>query len=196
MSNNFATSGAAPHEPAPAANGAETTPDARFDLILLDPTKVRLFRTGGSTVRLTLSDPAVAAERSYLRVTIARAFPLSDPGHYIGLRDGKDQDIGMLRSLDGLDADSRALAEEELARRYFLPKILRVNDVKEEFGFTTWDVETDKGPRTFTVRHMRDAVQSLTPTRVLVTDSDGNRWEFPDVRQLDDKSYGIMQRVL
>jgi hypothetical protein len=199
MTNNFAANKeGAPAQAgqAPAPDPDDTAADARFDLILLDPAEVRLFRTGGSVVRLELSDPQVGAPRSYVRVTVARAFPLSDPDHYIGLRDGKDQDIGMLRSLDGLDADSRALAEEELTRRYFLPKILRVNDVKEEFGITTWDVETDKGPRTFNVRHMRDAVQSLTPTRVLVTDSEGNRWEFPDVRTLDDKSYEIIQRVL
>jgi len=32
--------------------------------------------------------------------------------------------------------------------------------------------------------------------QVLVTDSDGNRYEFPDVRKLDDKSFAVMQRVL
>lgn len=180
-----------------ATGGAEeTTTDARFDLIILDPSKVRLFRTGGSVVRLELSDPQVGEPRSYLKVAIARAFPLSDPEHYIGLRDGADRDIGMLRSLDALDRESRAIAEEELVRRYFMPQVIRVRDVKEDFGLTTWDVETDKGLRTFVVRHLRDAVQSLSATRILVTDIEGNRYEFPDVRRLDDKSYAILQRVL
>lgn len=192
MNNNFATSG-----PAPSVAKTEAAPsDARFDLILLDPAGVRLFRTGGSIVRMELTDPQVGPPRSYLRVAVARAFPLSDPDHYIGLRDGADKDIGMLPALDGLDPESRAIAEEELHRRYFLPKIQRVNDIKDEFGFTTFEVETDKGPRTFVVRHLREAVQTLGPTRLLVTDMDGNRWEFPDVRQLDEKSYTIIQRVL
>jgi hypothetical protein len=170
--------------------------DASYELVVLDPKAVRLFRTGGSTVRLTLNDPRVGAERSYISVAIARAFPLSDPERYIGLRDGNDKDIGMLAELGGLDAESRAIAEEELERRYFLPRVRRVASVKEEFGMTTWEVETDKGRRTFIVHNLREAVQDLSPTRVLVTDMDGNRYEFPDSRQLDDRSYGILQRVL
>ena len=179
---------------------AETTSeaDARYDIVLLDSRHVRLFRTGGPTsaLRLTLSDPKVGPPRSYLRVHVARAFPLSDPDRYIGLRDAQDKDIGLLETLDGLDPDSRARIDEELHRRYFLPKIVRVNHVKEEFGMTTWDVETDKGHRNFVIRNLRDSVQELSPTRILVTDSDGNRYEFPDVRQLDDKSFAVMQRVL
>lgn len=170
--------------------------DARFDLILLDPKHVKFFRTGGSAARLTLSDPQVGAERSYPKVSVARAFPLSRPNTYIGLRDGSDKDIGMLVSLDALDAESRKIIDEELFRRYFLPKIERVTAVKEEFGLTTWDVETDRGTRRFVVRNLRDAVQNLSSTRLLITDMDGNRFEFPDVRQLDERSFGILQRVL
>jgi hypothetical protein len=181
---------------APADEAAAAPADAGLDLILLDPAGVRLFRTGGSTVRLTLSDARVGPERSYLSVAVARAFPLSDPQRFIGLRDGKDRDIGMLASLEGLDEGTRQIVEEELARRYFQPRILRVVGVEEEFGITTWEVETDKGPRSFIVHNLRDAVQDLTPTRVLITDMDGNRFEFPDIRQLDDKSYAILQRVL
>nr|CAA9287742.1 hypothetical protein AVDCRST_MAG63-4094 [uncultured Armatimonadetes bacterium] len=194
MENNFATSAAAEAPPEPVTPVALS--DARYDLILLDPSKVRLFRTGGTTVRMALDDPQVGEERSYLKVSVARAFPLSDPEHYIGLRDGADKDIGMLRSLEGLDAESRAIAEEELKRRYFLPRITRVREVTEEFGMTTWDVETDKGDRTFIVHNLKESVNELTPTRVLITDMEGNRYEFPDIRKLDEKSFGILQRVL
>jgi hypothetical protein len=170
--------------------------DAAFDLVLLNPAKVMLFRTGGSSVRATVSDPLIGAERSYLRVSIARAFPLSKPDSYIGLRDGQDKDIGMFVTLDGMDAASRAVVDEELERRYFVPRVQRVVNVKEEFGNVTWEVETDKGRRTFLVQNLRESVQELTPTRVLVTDKDGVRYEFPDVRQLDLKSAAVLQRVM
>lgn len=207
MQNNFQTSS----NPATAKsmNDTETknaTPqteqtgdvDARYDLVLLNPASVRLFRTGGPTsaLRATISDEQLGAERSYLRVQVARAFPLRNPDRYIGLRDGADKDIGMLVTLDGLDSESRRLTDEELFRRYFLPKIIKVNDVKDEFGLTTWEVETDKGSRRFVVRNLRDSAHELSATRVLLTDTDGNRWEFPDVRKLDEKSYAIIQRVL
>ena len=208
MQNNFQTSPVKAADIAKAAVAGETVTeavgveaeeaDARYDLIFLDPKAVRLFRTGGPTsaLRLALADPQVGGERSYLRVQIARAFPLRDPDRYIGLRDGADKDIGTLVTLDGLDDDSRRLAEEELFRRYFLPKVTKVRNVKDEFGMMTWDVETDKGPRTFIIRNLREASQEVSPTRLLLTDTDGNRYEFPDVRKLDEKSFAIIQRVL
>lgn len=170
--------------------------DANFDLVLLDPACVMLFRTGGSIVRGTITDPVLGSERSYIRVQIARAFPLSKPDTYIGLRDGRDKDIGMLVTLDTMDAASRAILDEELERRYFLPRIQKVLSVREEFGTTTWQVETDKGPRTFSVQNLRESTQDLTPTRLLITDIEGNRYEFPDVRGLDERSFEVLQRVL
>ena len=174
----------------------EAIADAAFDLILLDPVKVLFFRTGGSNVRATVTDPVIGGERTYLRVQLARAFPLSQPDRYIGLRDEKDKDIGMLATLTGLDADSRGILDEELNRRYFVPKIEKVMQVKEEFGTSTWDVQTDRGRRTFIVQNIRESVQTLSPTRLLVTDKDGTRYEFPDVDQLEPDAYTALQRVL
>ena len=101
------------------ADAPDAPADAAFDLILLAPSHVRLFRTGGTLVRATVTDPIIGAERTFLRVQIARAFPLFDPDHYIGLRDNDDKDIGMLQTLDGLDDMSRQIVTEELSRRYF-----------------------------------------------------------------------------
>ena len=70
-----------------------------------------------AVVRLTLE-----GDRSWREVRIARAFPFSDPDHYIGFRDGDDKDIGLLIDLRGLDAESRRIIDEELARRYFTPQ--------------------------------------------------------------------------
>ncbi len=61
MENNFATSAA---EAPPEATAETTLSDARYDLILLDPSKVRLFRTGGTTVRMALAPPQGGGERS------------------------------------------------------------------------------------------------------------------------------------
>lgn len=171
-------------------------PDANYDLILLDPAHVTLFRTGGSTVHATITDPQIGAERSYRIVRIARAFPLSKPFEYIGLRNGDDKDIGMLQTLAGMEPESRRIVDEELNRRYFVPKVLRVIHLKEEFGNFAWNVETDKGPRTFVVPNMRESAIEVSPNRVLVTDKDGVRYEFPDISRLDAKSQALFLRVL
>jgi hypothetical protein len=166
-------------------NTATAQQDANFDLVLLNPTHVRLFRTGGSAVRATISDPVIGPERSYLRVFVARAFPLSKPSEFIGLRDEKDKDIGLMQTLAGMDKDSRTVLEEELERRYFVPQVRRVLSLKEEGGNVTWEVETDKGNRTFVVQNMRESLFTIGLDRYLLTDKDGVRYEFPDVRQLE-----------
>src|SRR5687767_10169762 len=96
------------------------------DLTVLESTGIRLLRAGGIT-RLTLE-----ADRSWLRIAIARAFPISDPGHYVGFQDGAGKDIGILADPSELDAESRRILEDELELRYFVPVIQKVLSVKEE----------------------------------------------------------------
>ena len=170
-----------------------STEDNPFAVRFLDAKTLRLFRTHpeDAIVRLT-----VEGDRSWREVRVARAFPFSDPDRYIGLRDGDDKDIGILTTLDGLDRDSRRIVEEELERRYFTPTIQKVLSVSEAFGVVTWEVETDRGPRRFLVRNLRDSTFPLGPNRLMMTDTDGNRYEFPDVRAVGSKAFTILSKVI
>ncbi len=161
-----------------------------FELRILDPKKMRVFRHAG-VPRKTLE-----GDRSWLKIAPARTFPLSDPEHYIGFLDGAGKDIGILYDPAQLDHDSRHIVTEEVERRYFVPVIERVITVKEEFGAVYWNVETDRGEKEIVVRNLRDNMQELSATRLIVTDVDGNRYEIPDVTLLDNKSQGIIMRNL
>ena len=163
---------------------------ASFELRILDPRRMRVFRHAG-VPRLTLLD-----DRSWAKVSVARAFPLSDPEHYIGFLDGAGKDVGMLHDPGPLDAESRKVVDEELQKRYFVPVVERVTSVKEEFGTIYWTVETDRGTREIVVRNLRDNIQELSASRVIITDADGNRFEFADTGKLDNKSLGIIMRNL
>ena len=163
---------------------------AAFELRILDPRKTRVFRAAG-VPRLTLYE-----DRSWAKVSVARAFPLSDPKHYIGFLDGAGKDVGMLHDPDQLDPESRKIVEEELEKRYFVPVVERVASVKEEFGTIYWTVDTDRGTKEIVVRNLRDNLQELAQGRVIITDADGNRYEFPDINKLDNKSLGIIMRNL
>jgi hypothetical protein len=167
--------------------------DNPFDIRILDPRSVRLFHSSpeDAVVRLTLE-----GDRSWREVRIARAFPFSDPDHYIGFRDAHDKDIGLLIELKELDADSRRLVESELKQRYFTPQIRRVVAVEEQFGVVTWDVDTDHGPRRIIVRNLRDSTYPLGPNRLMMTDTDGNRYEFPDVSAVGAKAQQVLARVM
>jgi len=160
------------------------------DLVWLDPRRIRLRRIGG-IVRLTIE-----GERSYLRAQPARAFPISDPEHYIGFLDGAGKDIGMLRDPADLDEESRRVLDEELELRYFVPVVTKVRKVKIEFGTVYWSLETTRGPKDIVVRNLRDNLQEVSAVRVFVTDVDGNRYEFPNINELDPESLGIILRHL
>jgi hypothetical protein len=165
----------------------ETRPS---DLTLLDPERIRLFAEAG-VPRLTLAE-----DRSYLRVHVYRAFPLSSAETWWGVLDGGGGDIGMIPEPSRLDAESLAFGREELEKRYFLPKVTRVNNAREEFGTVIWDVETDRGPRTYMLRGMKDSVIELGGARLLITDVDGNRFEIPDMTRLPARALNLVLRGL
>jgi len=166
-----------------------TDPES-FELRILDPKRVRIFRVAG-VPRLTIRE-----DRSWRKVAVARAFPLSDPDHYLGFLDGDGKDIGLLHDPGQLDPESRQIVEEELEKRYFVPIVERVLTIKEEFGTIYWTVETDRGQKEIIVRNLRDNLQELSASRVIITDVDGNRFEFADVSKLDGKSQGVILRNL
>ena len=165
----------------------------QFSVRMLGPDDVKLFRTpaGDARVRATLTD-----DRSFLNVRIARAFPFTRVNSYIGLRDAADAEIGMVVDPSVLDADSRKVIEEELSRRYFTPRVEKVMSVDEQFGTATFRVMTDRGERRIVVRNLRDNAHALGPVRVLMTDSEGNRYDFPDITKYGARAYEVLAKVL
>lgn len=164
-----------------------------FDITLIEPAEVRLFREpdGDVRVRMQLRD-----EVCYIDVRLARALPLSDPNTYLGVRDADDKDIGIIREWCLLDPESLRVAEAALARSYFLPRVLTVNKVTDEYGIVLWDVNTDRGQRRYVVRNIRDNSVSLSASRVLMTDVEGDRFEFPDIYAVGAPALEILLKVL
>lgn len=170
---------------------AAPVPDT-YDINFLDPGKCAFEREpGGSRVRLT-----VEGDRCWLEVRIAQTLPLSRPNEYVALRDGADVEIGMLRTLDGLSESSVELVRTALDRGYLLPRVDRVRSVVEKSGLVVMDVETDHGRRKLAVRNIRENSVALSNKRVLVTDADGNRYDFYDIEKVGRRAGDILQKVL
>jgi len=159
-------------------------------LRLLDPRTLRFFQAG-ATLRMTIE-----GESSWLKVTVLRAFPLTQPTRYFSVRDGGGKEIGVLANLDGLDAGSRFLIEAEIERRYMVSVIHRIVSVKERFGTVEWDVETHRGRCRFTTRDMRENCLRPSPGHYLVTDVENNRFEILDLESLDPASQAALLRHL
>jgi hypothetical protein len=165
-------------------------PDFTQELTLLNPKEVRLRRETSSDVTLERADGT-----TYRRVKATQPFPLSAETRLISLRDENDQEIGLLPDLRALDPASREVLEEELAKRYFLPQIEAIEDLKSNMGVMSWEVQTDRGPRHFEVRG-RDDIRYLPGRRLLLRDVDGNRYEIPDYRALDARSLDLLEQFV
>lgn len=122
-------------------------------------------------------------EKKYDRVSVYRTFPFTQPDNYISIREPneKAREIGIIKALTDLDKDQATMLLEQLQIRYFTPIITKIIDIKDEYGYAYFDVLTNYGACRFTIHMGGGSVVSLTDTRLLITDLDGNRFEIPDI---------------
>ncbi len=138
----------------------------------------------------------IEGDRSYTRVKIVRAAPLSHPQDYICFLDAKDEEICMFPDLKSIDEQTRQIIDQELDRRYLTSTVESIRSMRNEFGTSYWEVATNRGEREFVVQNAAENAQWLGEHRLLLVDVDGNRFEIPDLRQLDSKSLNLVEMVL
>jgi len=129
-------------------------------------------------------------------VRVVRAAPLSHPARYITFLDQKGRELYTVDRLDDLPEPERRLVEEELAAYYLHSIIQHIYELESEFGVAYWDVETPRGRRDFVVKDVQSSITWLSPTRLLIVDVDGNRFEIPDLRALDRASQALVELAL
>jgi hypothetical protein len=167
----------------------EMSPDHDFgNLTLLDPREVRLRRDERHRIVLELGEG-----RRHEHVMVTHTFPVSRPGKFVLLRDAHGGEIGLIPDADALDRESREVLAEELDRAYFMPRILSVTDIEDQFGIATWQVITDRGPTRFQVRARTESVWSFGGGRYLIKDVEGNRFDIPSLADLDDRSRMLVE---
>ena len=164
--------------------------DLREEVRLLDPNRVRISVDAFGELSLDLDGDGVART-----VRAALAFPLSAPRDFVLLSDD-DGEIGAIRALADLDDASRRVLEAALEEAYFVPVITRVYAIQVEFRIPHWEVETDRGPRSFEISSMRSDVRQLANGRILIRDADGNRYDIPDRHKLDAASRALVDGQL
>jgi hypothetical protein len=151
-----------------------------------------VFQKNGDFPSLTIREKVnahVSLEFYYARVYLRRAFPNEEPYRYISVAGADEKEIGMIPDIAMYPEAQRNILKNELNHRYFTPKINRIDEIKDRFGHTTFHVQSDVGPLTFTVRDVYRNLFRLPDGRIILTDTDGNRFEITDVQSLDKKSY-------
>jgi hypothetical protein len=142
--------------------------------------------------RLVLTDDA---GHQHVGVEPVRAFPITDPRHGLALCDADGHELVWIDDLDALLPPLRAVLEEDLARREFVPVLRRILAVSAPVEPSEWEVETDRG-RTRFVLNSEDDVRRLGDRRALIVDAHGIRYLIPDTEALDATSRRLLERYL
>lgn len=168
----------------------EVNLDEAANVRYLRPGDFVLFKSDGGGLRLTLKD-----DRSFLRVKAKRCFPFSFPTDYISLRDGNDEEIGIIADLAGLGKDYRRWVEEDLNIRYFTPRVSLIRSIRYRPGGVEWQLETDRGSKRVITKGVHDTMSEVERGRYIITDVEGNRYEIV-TEELDPESRALLERLV
>jgi hypothetical protein len=167
-----------------------------FESVYLDPQTIRFGYDGEN---LTFID---SNGNFYPRVTLRRSFPLSSTDAYILVRvpdiePDSSTEVGIILEVEALEADSREAVLRELRLHYFVPVIHKIAQIREEFGFLYWIVETDRGQKEFTMRDsIIGQVRQVSKGRWLIIDINQTRYEVYNFETLDTHSQDLLRKYL
>jgi hypothetical protein len=128
-------------------------------------------------------------------VVPVRAFPITDPSHFLSLCDNRGAELAVCNDLATLPVAARELIEGDLSRRDFIPEIQRIIHITSGLASTEWTVETDRGRTTFVVDG-EESVRRLGLHQATVTDTHRMRYLIRDLRSLDAPSRHLLERFL
>ena len=128
-------------------------------------------------------------------VTAVRAFPIQTPAANISLVGPSGHEVVWIADLAELPSEQRALLEQELHQREFMPVIQRLLAVSSFATPSRWTVETDRGRCEFVLKGEED-LRRLNATTRLVHDSHGVQVMSRDPLSLDKHSRKLLDRFL
>jgi hypothetical protein len=124
-----------------------------------------------------------------------RAFPLTSADEGLSLVGTDGHELAWIEHPAALPAAQRALLDEELAQREFVPVIERIRAVSTFSTPSTWEVDTDRGPTRLVLKAEED-IRRLAGGALLVTDRDGLAFRVRDRFALDRGSRRLLERFL
>ena len=122
-------------------------------------------------------------------------FPSSNGRKFITLLDENGVEQAVIRDLDTLPAEQREIVEACLAEYYLIPRITKILNTTEKFGLITLETETDRGPARIEIRNLLYGFKQLG-NRLLLRDSNDNRYEVSDLTKLDAKSRHLLDNFI
>ena len=134
--------------------------------------------------------------RVFDRLEARRLFPLTGLWRYITLLDEEGKEVAIVRDVNNLMEESRAVLHQVLEQYYLIPRITRICAIHEKYGQLKFEVETDHGGYLFDIRNRHTDIKLLYDNRILIKDASDNRYEIPDLTQLDKISARLLNPYL
>jgi len=132
----------------------------------------------------------------HVGVTPVRAFPIAAPDEGLSLFGPEGNELIWIARLAELAPEVRALIEEDLRVREFLPAITRIVSVSSFSTPSTWQVQTDRGAATLVLKGEEDIRRLAPRTHLRISASDGVQFQIADLTQLDKGSRKLLERFL
>lgn len=164
--------------------------EEQFDIRILNKTEISLTRSKGGVLQGTISG------KRYKELIVYRCFPFQYESSYLSIRNAKDVELGIVRDIGELDPESSAELTRELQLRYFLPKVTRVDNVKNKSGLWLWELQTHLGPTRLAMRNLHEHIQYPGGGRIILTDLNGKRCEITDWQALDSHSRKQLEEIV
>jgi ATP-binding cassette subfamily B protein len=180
-------------EPLPHQEGGPLPRIGGHEMRWLEPSRAVVHTGSYNTLHVTVRD-----ERIYGGVFALRCMPVKHPDRYISLRyldgDGHEHEVGMIRDLGDWPEEAADLIRESLRRRYFVHTVRSMDSIRQVGNYIHVQVETDRGPMSFTLRAQADRVQDFGARGKMLLDTDENRYLVPDVDGLPERERRLFRR--
>ena len=154
----------------------------------LDPTAISI-KKNGDKIEAIIHGETERVDR------VVRAFPRTNPDHFVSLLDDVGHEIGIIENPSELDPGSREVLEAELKAIYFVPTISAIRSVVSKGTGSEWTVDTDDGEYTFRIMG-RDALKGDEPPTLEITDEHGKRYKIDNYWELDAQSRDLTSDLL
>ena len=157
------------------------------DMHILNPLETHFYLDEFAELVISIND-----QNPVHGVRLTHCFPISAESQYIAVRND-EVELGIINDIETFDPESAAVLNAELSRSYFRPRVVRVFNITEKFHVPRWEVETDRGKRTFEIRSSRRDMRVLGGGRILIRDADGNLFEIVNYFELDALSRSLVE---
>ena len=153
-----------------------------------DEMKIRLIRCEDG-VKAVIGDDVQSVAR------VARAFPRSNPDHFVGLLGEDGHEICLLEDPVTLDSKSREVLNAALKEAYYIPRIREILSVTPRGTGGEWAAVAEDGELTFRTQD-REALDGSEPPSITITDESGRRYLIEDYWALDRDSQNTIRELV